>query len=382
MWIRNIILAFTGLAVVALGLHFAFKKSVMETLLKPSVVFDDSPQAEAPNYDLIDAWVAFPGLESQAMIAPASEGMALASPVADVFYIHPTGYFGTSSWNSPLTIPSFASEQTDLMLLGQASIFNECCNIYAPEYRQATYYSFFERASKDGLKALELAYSDIERAFDAFLSQRDPNLPFIIASHSQGTAHAMRLLAERVDKTPLVEDLVAAYTLGYKFPTDYFDRVYRDIKICESPYDQGCVVHWDSFVANAKDDGVSPHWYPTGWELSTNKPRVCINPINWSTTAYAPKTENLGALVIEIDVNYLSGPSNQPTGNQGQQLGLEIGKYGAQCNQHDGLLYVTNITDHSPFIKAMGDNGNLHIYDFNLFWSNVRENVLERSLLH
>ena len=30
------------------------------------------------------------------------------------------------------------------MLANQASVFNGSCNIYAPEYRQATYYSFFQ----------------------------------------------------------------------------------------------------------------------------------------------------------------------------------------------------------------------------------------------
>ena len=33
-------------------------------------------------------------------------------------------------------------ERTEIMLGNQASAFNESCNIYAPEYRQATYYSF------------------------------------------------------------------------------------------------------------------------------------------------------------------------------------------------------------------------------------------------
>ena len=41
--------------------------------------------------------------------------------------------------------------KTDLHLNGlkyvsnQASAFNGSCNIYAPEYRQATYYSFFDK---------------------------------------------------------------------------------------------------------------------------------------------------------------------------------------------------------------------------------------------
>ena len=36
-----------------------------------------------------------------------------------------------------------AYERTEIMLGNQASVFNESCNIYY-EYRQATYYSFFD----------------------------------------------------------------------------------------------------------------------------------------------------------------------------------------------------------------------------------------------
>ena len=34
-----------------------------------------------------------------------------------------------------------AYERTEMMLGNQVSAFNDSCNIYAPEYRQATYYS-------------------------------------------------------------------------------------------------------------------------------------------------------------------------------------------------------------------------------------------------
>ena len=51
-------------------------------------------------------------------------------------------------------------ERTEIMLSNQVTPFNDSCNIYAPEYRQATYYSYFAKDS-DGTKAHDLAFEDI-----------------------------------------------------------------------------------------------------------------------------------------------------------------------------------------------------------------------------
>ena len=43
--------------------------------------------------------------------------------------------------------------------------------------------------------AMELALSDVEAAFDAFLARRPASRPFILAGHSQGTMHVKRMMA-------------------------------------------------------------------------------------------------------------------------------------------------------------------------------------------
>ena len=47
--------------------------------------------------------------------------------------------------------------RTEIMLSNQITPFNDSCNIYAPEYRQATYFSYFAKNS-DGTKAHDLAF--------------------------------------------------------------------------------------------------------------------------------------------------------------------------------------------------------------------------------
>ena len=60
---------------------------------------------------------------------------------------------------------SRANDLTDSWVMrDQASVFNECCRVFAPRYRQATLYSFQDN-SGSGEKALDLAYEDVRTAF-------------------------------------------------------------------------------------------------------------------------------------------------------------------------------------------------------------------------
>ena len=59
---------------------------------------------------------------------------------------------------------------------------------------------------------MDLAFSDVVHAFEHFLTAHNDGRPIIVASHSQGTMHAKRLLAHLGRRNPAVlERLVAAY---------------------------------------------------------------------------------------------------------------------------------------------------------------------------
>src|SRR3712207_8821505 len=55
-------------------------------------------------------------------------------------------------------------------LFPYTTLFRSVGQIYAPKYRQAAFGAFLLR-SEDAQKALDLAYSDVARAFDRFLAQ-------------------------------------------------------------------------------------------------------------------------------------------------------------------------------------------------------------------
>ena len=128
----------------------------------------------------------------------------------------------------------------------QASAWIDSGNLYVPFYRQAHIRVFNEKFKVDGKKALDLAYSDIREAFIFYLKNYNDNTPFIIASHSQGTVHAKRIISEFIDGKELQEKLIAAYLVGIKVTEDEFDN----IKPMNSPDETGGFVSWNTFKYN------------------------------------------------------------------------------------------------------------------------------------
>ena len=86
--------------------------------------------------------------------------------------------------NAPWNVSDTDAPLNPAVLLNQASVFNACCRIYAPRYRQASLGGLNNDA------ALDLAYTDVARAFRHFAAHANHGRPIIIASHSQGTNHA------------------------------------------------------------------------------------------------------------------------------------------------------------------------------------------------
>src|SRR5690606_23044322 len=117
----------------------------------------------------------------------------------------------------------------------------------APRYRQATLWTFLD-FTPNSEKALDLAYGDIERAFDHYMATRNEGRPFILAAHSQGSYHAMRLLEERILGAPAGDLMVAAYAIGGPV-IDAFTR--EALPACTGPDETGCLIGWNAVTASA-----------------------------------------------------------------------------------------------------------------------------------
>jgi hypothetical protein len=250
-----------------------------------------------PDYSEDSSWASLPFPESQDALGRLAEirpdDTEKATPVsdrpADCFFVHPTTYFGRA-WNGPIEDPK-SNEQLQYVLAGQASAFNITCRMYCPRYRQASIASFIYDKSS-GRKALEVAYSDVKRAWRHFLSVHNRGRPFVLASHSQGGWHLSRLLEEEIENGPadVRNRMVACYLLGSKLPADKFERSFPSLHASQSPTDTPCaVVGWDTRSKKERLGRLSRHrpghYYGdrNGWESDSAKTILGTNPFTWTS---------------------------------------------------------------------------------------------------
>lgn len=345
-------------AVLVVALVAGFRSLVMYALT-PHATFTLAGVPPPPDYGDARAWAALPGrvaithAEVRGLSAPPS------SPLADVFYVHPTTYVG-GDWNGRYDDPAVITATHLGGTRIQASAFNACCAIYAPRYRQANL-TAFTAPSADGARALAVAGDDVVAAFRWYITHENRGRPFIIAGHSQGAVHAFRVLAEEVARSPLRERLVAAYLIGS--PLTEATLASAGIAPCDSPTQTGCVVAW-----NAR----SPS-YSRGIDFVEARPavpaspRVCVNPLTWRhDESRAPRERHLGAVFFE---------------GLGEVPEVRPAFADARCDrgtlrvEFDGAV-PRDIP--SRVLDGVLGAGNYHPIEVGLFYVNLRENAVER----
>ncbi|NUM50199.1 MAG: DUF3089 domain-containing protein [Flavobacteriales bacterium] len=322
------------------------------TYTKPCYPFESYQASLEPDYAKESSWAALPNRKDNADLVPDNSLLKNSqdSALADVFYIHPTSYNG-EEWNASIENKKINKRTDNLAIRHQASIFNESCKIYAPRYRQATLYSFIDQFN-NGEKAIDLAYQDIKRAFEYYLNHWNKNRPIIIAAHSQGTAHALQLIKDYFDGTPLGEQLVVAYLVGIPIRKDAF----LTIAPCNYAEETGCFVSWITFAWNKKSKKFE-HVYKTNLPLyQYNHNSInCTNPLSWTNdTIYQAKTKNKGSVPASFK---------------------KIEKQVCDAQSYDGVLWIHL---HKNIGYPSFPNGNFHPVDYNLFYMNIRENVKQR----
>lgn len=359
----------------------------------PSSEFVEQTVAAPNTYDDPQMWFSRPGVESdpsnwrppaedgtdgtsseggdklipRARAATAAEAPEDATPKGDaaIFFVHPTSYYSKASWNAPLDDRD-ANYRATLFMQGMASAFGDAGEVWAPRYRQATLGAFLATDRVTAGKAIDAAYRDVEKAFDAFIAAIPKNKPIILAGHSQGALHLTTLLKNRIAGTPLAKRIVAAYVIGWPISLDT-DLAALGLPACQTPEQKGCILGWASFAEPADPIMILDAYDGTiGFD---GRPRagtrmLCTNPLTGiPDTAAAPKA-NLGTL--------------KPS--EGFKAGVLItGKIGAKCDDARGLLMIGDAEiakDYAPSYVLPGNN--YHVFDITLFWANVRADALRR----
>jgi hypothetical protein len=198
-------------------------------------------------------------------------------------------------------------------------------------------------------------------AFDHFVKNVQKDRPIILAGHSQGALHLTHLLKDRVAGKAIAKRIVAAYVVGWPVSVDT-DLPEMGLAACTSPDQTGCVLGWESYAEPARYGKILElYGATTGFNGASRKDTaiLCTNPLNGGSEAEASAKANLGTLKPSGDMS--SGeliPETVP----------------AKCDDK-GFLLIGAPVDMGPYVLP---GNNYHVYDFPLFWANVRADALWR----
>jgi len=294
-----------------------------------------------PDYSNLNYWAASPFKEDPSDKVPKGLKDKSKDSLADVFFIYPTTYTDgkmSMGWNANIDNEELNKKTDELPMLYQASVFNRYCRVFAPRYRQANLHAFFTDDKKAGDSALDFAYQDVKKAFEYYLENYNNGRPIIIASHSQGTYHAGKLLKEFFENKPLQKQLVAAYVIGLPVFTDYFS----ELQPCTDSTATGCFVSWRTFQEG----------YIAPFIRKETREAFVINPLTWTMdTTSASSNLNKGGILRDFN---------------------KVIPRLVEAQIHGNVLWVNKP---KFFGNIFLHTKNFHIADYNLFYENIRENA-------
>lgn len=339
-----------------------FTKELADYAFVPDTKFERQEALATSIYDDPKMWFAFGrnvGPDNPVKFEPEGAQPAKMPGQAAVFFIHPTSYMEKKQWNAPLD-DQLSQDRAKLFLRGMASAFSPAGEIWAPRYRQAAIGAFLT-TKPEGQQALDAAYQDILLAFDSFISKVQKDRPIILAGHSQGALHLTHLLKDRIAGKPIAKRIVATYVVGWPVSA-VTDVGPMGTPPCASPDQTGCLMAWQSFAEPADYQAILDLYdKTTGFDGNprAGTPLVCTNPLSGGASPEMSMDANLGTLVPSDDLS--SGK-------------LVAAAVPARCDER-GFLRIGDPPDLGPYVLP---GGNFHVYDYPLFWANVRADVLWR----
>ncbi|HEY0113808.1 MAG TPA: DUF3089 domain-containing protein [Allosphingosinicella sp.] len=360
---RRFLWVVAGLTLLVIAAAFAYRLFGAEFIrmtMVPTAEFTGGAPAPAAAYQRPEMWIARPGLRDDPSRWVPPGVPAEGTKQAAVFFIHPTSYLQKSQWNAPLADPE-SQWRARLFVRSQASVFNGVGEIWAPKYRQATFGAFLT-TEEDARKALDFAYRDVLAAFEQFMSEVPKGRPIILAGHSQGSLHLMRLLGERIAGKPEAKRIVAAYVIGWPISLTA-DLPFLGLLACAEPDQAGCILSWQSFGEPADHDMITDVFDksrgPTGISREGSA-MLCTNPLTGDPGGEAPAAANLGTLI----------PNEALTEGRLQAPGVP-----ARCGERGFLLIGEEPPELGPYVLP---GNNYHVYDYALFWMNMRRDAAAR----
>jgi hypothetical protein len=305
----------------------------------------DTDVPAPPDYTNPDSWLSMPPYFSTEK-----------QPV-DVFWVYPTILSDNITYLMDIS-DSKLREKAHWTLVEQASIFDGQANIYAPFYRQNNV-KINPLMLTEAKPIFDLGQQDLIRAFDYFLNHFNKGeRPIILAAHSQGSVRVVELskAGELLTRdAESLKKLVAAYVIGYSItPADLKQNPL--MKISENATETGCFITYNT-ISNAEGkENEGPTIIPGTF---------VVNPLNWKTdTTFAPASENIEAVFFKHE--HPETPDRYPNF--------------AAAKIVNNALVITNISnpEELPATSVTFPEGVYHMYDYAIFYGNLRKNVGDR----
>lgn len=274
---------------------------------------------------------------------------------ADVFYIYPTVCSTTAGTKLCAVDDPQMKNAAKNVIRRQAAAFDTIANIYAPFYTQYNFkafaYSNYEKIQKDTAANIQ-GLSDIYGALDYYFKNLNQGRPFILASHSQGSAIMLVVLSDYMKKHPeYYKNMIAAYVIGYPVTKEYL-KCNPHLKFAKKSDDTGVIISYD---VQAPDK--------SGINVLQAENQLVINPINWKRTQRLAKSkDNLGSL---DDKTFTITTPGIADAKINKKLGVVI------CSTADAVTYEIKLPE-------LFGRGSFHGQDFQFYFLNLRQNAKDR----
>lgn len=232
-------------------------------------------------------------------------------------------------------------------------IYDENTRFFAPYYQEALLY-VYTLDIDDREEYLKKSYEDVKEAFEYYLDNYNNGNKIIIAGFSEGADMALRLLKDFIDDDRFYDNYIACYAIGNLVSDEYLNSNER-LVFASGEKDQKVII---SFNCESPDATTS---FLIGENIKTNS----INPLTWSRDfGVADKSLNKGAVFLDT---------------YGEVTNTIDNFTGCYIDPVRGTLKVTDVEkeDYNSMKDLMGD-GVYHLYDYQFFYNNLKENVSKR----
>jgi hypothetical protein len=347
-----------GFGLFLVIMAYVMRDNLFRATIEPAVPFQVDEHPPAPDYNDAAAWAIRP------------QGRAQVASGADVFFVHPTtAWSGADGWNADIADPVSRTRLEEVALPNHGAPFAAAGSIWAPRYRQAVLYASLARR-EDSREALNFAYQDVARAFEAFKAARNPNRKMILAGVGQGGLHVLRLL----QSDPALGEMVSAtYMIDQPVPAALYEgaqAVKGFPKPCANASSRQCFVSYQALDGGDSRGAIligtrAIIWTQAkGYHSLAGQKFACVNPLTGGTDVTdAPASANRGSAAA-------SGLE------RGLKPALLPGETGGRCRDGFLLVEVNRPTSLSRERFALGTFYKLTRY--NLFYDALSWDALTR----